>query len=129
MYIAYYKDIVKALSKIIRERLPEKTMVVSVSSAISQQLNRRYRRKDKAANVLSFWYSKEYGEIIVCPVVIRREARAQGHTYQYQMTWMIVHGTIHLSGLHHEKSHVAADRVNRLEQKILRTIFKKEAPN
>ena len=116
-------DIVKVVPSVLQKRLPKEIAVFELSASKSRALNRRYRKKDKAANVLSFWYSKEYGEIIVCPVVIRREARAQGHTYQYQMTWMILHGTIHLSGLHHEKSAAAAKKAEALEQKILGSLF------
>lgn len=112
-----------------RYELPVEISVVSISEKESRLLNRRYRKKHKPANVLSFLYGPEYGEIIVCPSLIRREARKQGHTYQYQMTWMIVHGTIHLSGLHHERSRAAAERVEKLEQKILRTVYKKKILN
>jgi probable rRNA maturation factor len=89
----------------------------------SASLNRAYRGKNKPANVLSFRYGKEYGEIIVCPAVIRREAQEQKRAFQYQMTWMILHGMIHLSGLHHEASAAAAKRVERLEQSILGILF------
>ncbi|OHA04337.1 MAG: rRNA maturation RNase YbeY [Candidatus Sungbacteria bacterium RIFCSPHIGHO2_02_FULL_52_23] len=117
------KHIVKKFPQAVRKKLPGEIAVVAVSEKESQALNRVYRKKNKAANVLSFWYSKEYGEIIVCPSLIRLHARAEGHTYQYQMTWMILHGTIHLSGLHHETSAGIARRIETLEQKILDSIF------
>lgn len=93
-----------------------------VSEKESARLNRAYRAKRTPANVLSFLYGKGYGEIIVCSSVIRREARAQKHSYKYQLAWMIVHGMIHLSGLHHEKSRMTAERVERLEKQILKKL-------
>lgn len=84
----------------------------------SRRLNHIYRGKDKATNILSFRYSKDYGEILVCPEVIRREAKAQGNTYKYQVTWMILHGMLHLAGLHHEKSLKTAKRVERIERDV-----------
>lgn len=117
------REIVKYLPQAVRKGLPVEIAVIEVSEKESKMLNRRYRKKHKSANVLSFLYGPEYGEIIVCPSVIRREARAQGHTYRYEMTWMIVHGTIHLSGLHHERSAAAARKAEALEQKILDAIF------
>ena len=117
------KNIVKLLPQAIRKGLPADIQIVEVSESESRRLNLIYRGKRKPANVLSFFYDKEYGEIIVCPALIRREAKAQGNSFEYQMTWMIVHGMIHLSGSHHEKSAVAAQQVSRLEQKILRTFF------
>lgn len=121
--LLFLKGIVKYLTQVVRRRLPVEISVVSVAEKESRLLNRRYRKKHKTANVLSFRYSKEYGEIIVCPSLIRREARKQKHTYRYQMTWMILHGTIHLSGLHHETSATTARRTEALEQKILDSIF------
>lgn len=162
--LSFSKRIVKYLPQTIRRRLPAEISVVSVSEKESRLLNRRYRGKNRAANVLSFLYpasetprgsskvlrqkksgkeggfdfagrhaidmdnrrfrggvyDKEYGEIIVCPAVIRAEARKQKHTFRYQMTWYIVHGMIHLSGLHHEKSRRTAERVERLEKQILK---------
>lgn len=121
--IAFSKEIVKNLPQAIAKRLPVEISVVSVSEKESAELNRRYREKDKTTNVLSFRYGKEYGEIIVCPAVVRREARRQKHTFRYQMTWMILHGMIHLSGLHHEQSPVAAKKTEAVEKRILDTIF------
>ena len=157
------KKIVKYLPRPVRRRLPAEISVVAVSEQESRRLNRRYRGKDKSANVLSFLYddtsvssprkrgSREqktgfpiklalgcdrvsgmtkqreklytYGEIIVCPSIVRAEAKAQRHTYQYQMTWMIVHGMIHLSGLHHEQSEKLAEQIERLERKLLESIY------
>ena len=86
-------------------------------------MNREYREKDKPTNVLSFFYSKEYGEILVCPEIIVREAKEQGNTQEFQMTWMIVHGMLHLAGVHHEKSARAEKEVEKMERKILKKLF------
>lgn len=119
----FSEKILKYLPLAVRKGLPVEISVVSVSEKESALINRIYRKKHKPANVLSFLYGPEYGEIIVCPSLIRREARKQGHTYQYQMTWMIMHGMIHLSGLHHEHSSAAAKQVAELEGGILEKYF------
>ena len=144
--LSFLDDVVKHFPLATKRRLPKEIVVVSVSARRSLALNREYRKKHTAANVLSFSYpalemdngksyapsvggfkggvySKEYGEIIVCPAIIRREARAEKHTYEYQMTWMVVHGMIHLSGLHHEKSEEEDRRVSRIEMRILNKLF------
>lgn len=121
--LSFSKRIVKHLPQAVRNGLPAEISVVSVSEKESAALNRRYRKKDKATNVLSFRYSKAYGEIIVCPPVIRSEAKKRGNVFHYQMTWRILHGMIHLSGLHHEKSEAAEKKFSRTEQKILARIF------
>ncbi len=117
--------IVKALPQAIRNGLPAEISVVSVSAQESWALNLRYRKKDKAANVLSFYYAKEYGEIIICPSLIRAEAKKENHSFEYQMTWMILHGMIHLSGLHHEQSVAVAKKTEALERNILQNLFQK----
>ncbi len=117
--ISFAKRIVKYLPQATRSRLPAEISIVPVSAKKSAALNRIYRNKRAPANVLSFLYGKEYGEIIVCPVVIRREAKKQDHSYRYQLAWMIVHGMIHLSGVHHEKFAAIAHRAERLEKQIL----------
>ena len=121
--LSFAKDIVKLLPQAIHSGLTADIWVAEVSEKEARRLNRLYRGKDKPANVLSFFYSKEYGEIIVCPAVIRREAKAEKHSFEYQMTWMILHGMIHLSGTHHEKSLALARRVENIEQEILEKLF------
>jgi len=110
------------LPRRISRKLPRRIAVIKVSEASAANLNRRYRLEQKPANVLSFRYGDGYGEILVCPAVIRREARAQNNSFEYQLTWMIMHGMIHLSGLHHEKSGAKAAETLRIEQRILNKI-------
>lgn len=114
----------KKLPLSLRKKLPSQIGIIGISPKVSRRLNKIYRGKDKATNVLSFFYSKKYAEILVCPAVVQREARAQKHSYKYQMTWMVLHGTLHLAGIHHERSKLSADRAEKLEQNILSKIFK-----
>jgi probable rRNA maturation factor len=127
--ISYYKYIVKYFPFSLKKQLPRKVAVVSISEKKSQALNKAYRKKDTPANVLSFLYGDDYGEILVCPAVIRREAKEQEHAYAYQMTWMILHGMIHLAGMHHERSKADAKRVENMERKILAQLFNQHRAN
>ena len=114
-----YKNIVKKFPSYLRRRLPKQILVVAISSSRLGQLNQQYRKENKPPDVLSFRYGKDYGEILVCPAVIRREAKKQGNSYKYQMTWMIVHGMLHLAEIHHEKSKISARKVEKIELEIL----------
>ena len=116
------KKIKRALPRQLKRRLPDKIGVVEVSKKESERLNRIYRNKNKPTNVLSFRYGPGYGEIVLCPALIRREAEASGNSYSCQMIWMILHGTIHLAGLHHEKSRRLDKKIAQLEKKILKKI-------
>lgn len=114
-----YKTLVKHFPKYLQKRLPKEVAVISISAKESQRLNRLYRKKNKPTNVLSFRYDSEYGEILLCPDIIKKEARAQGNSQKYQMTWMIVHGMMHLGGMLHEGNSAQGCRFIRLERQVL----------
>ena len=117
--MTYIKELVKLLPPPLQKRLPKTVSLITITSRESRRINRTYRKKDRATNVLSFYYDHSYGEILICPEVIRREAREQKNPYQYQYAWMIIHGVLHCAGMHHEKSKTLAKKVELLEQKIL----------
>ncbi len=123
--IANYKNLVKCFPKYIQKRLPPKVALIEISKEKSQELNRRYRKKNKPANVLSFRYGKDYGEILLCPEVIKKEAKLAGNSQKYQMTWMVIHAMLHLGGIHHERSGAMARKVEKLEEKILKQLERK----
>lgn len=112
----------KLLSKKTSSKLPREIGVVLLSTRESAKLNNIYRNKNEATNVLSFYYGPEYGEILICPEIVKKEAALQRNTQEFQMTLMIVHGMIHLAGIHHENSATINKRFVKLEQQILRTL-------
>lgn len=69
-----------------------------------RSLNRDYRGKDYATNVLSFIYSSApvQGDLVICAPVVAREAQEQGKTIEAHYAHLIVHGTLHLQGFDHE---------------------------
>ena len=74
-------------------------------------LNRSYRRKDYATNVLTFVFRDSApleGDIALCAPVITREARAQRKTVAAHYAHMIIHGLLHLQGYDHENDKDAA---------------------
>jgi len=74
-----------------------------VGPAESRALNRRYRKKDKPTNVLSFPYDDPglLGDIVICAAVVNREAREQGKRREAHWGHMVVHGVLHLLGFDH----------------------------
>ncbi|HET6720860.1 MAG TPA: rRNA maturation RNase YbeY [Rhodocyclaceae bacterium] len=89
-----------------------------------RQLNRDYRGKDYATNVLSFPYDVEpvvCGDLVIAPAVCCREASAQGKAAADHMAHLIVHGVLHLSGYDHENDQDAEVMENR-EREILATL-------
>ncbi len=115
------------LPRFLSRRLPVNIVVVKITRGLSRRLNRIYLGKKNPTNVLSFRYAPDYGEILICSEAIRREAKKQGNSYKYQVTWMILHGMLHLAGIHHEGSKKAAERAARIEHSILNRIAGKKA--
>lgn len=113
------KEIVNLFPKTVSRDIPKNVVILEVKPTESKRINRRYGGKNKPANVLSFLYGPEYGEIIICPALIRREAKKQRNSYEYQKKWMIAHGLLHLAGIHHEKSVRARKKFEQIEQTLL----------
>ena len=93
-----------------------------VGAAESRILNRRYRDRDYAANVLSFPYTVRrglmQGDIVLCAPVIAREALAQGKTVEAHLAHLMVHALLHLQGHDHLRQGDTA-RMEALEKKLL----------
>ena len=91
-----------------------------VAEAEGRRLNRRFRGKDRATNVLSFSYASRpaQGDLVICAPVVAREAHEQGKEAAEHHAHMLVHGLLHLAGFDHEKARDAA-RMEARERSIL----------
>lgn len=81
-----------------------------VARAEGRRLNREFRGKDYATNVLSFPYSDGAplaGDVVICAPVVASEAREQGKGIQAHYAHLVVHGLLHLQGLDHERAGAA----------------------
>ena len=77
-----------------------------VDTEEGQELNRDYRGKDYATNVLSFPYDTEplvMGDLVICPSVVAREAAEQNKPLDAHYAHLTVHGMLHLQGWDHEE--------------------------
>lgn len=76
-----------------------------VDAEEGQALNREYRKKDYATNVLTFDYTQEpvvSADLVLCAPVVAAEAKEQKKTLQAHYAHLIVHGTLHAQGWDHE---------------------------
>ena len=92
-----------------------------VDAEEGQTLNRDYRQKDYATNVLTFDYATEpvvMADLIICAPVIEREAQEQGKTLESHYAHMLVHGALHAQGWDHEDPE-EADAMEAREREIL----------
>ena len=92
-----------------------------VGAREARLLNRQYRGRDYATNVLTFIYSKQRpleGDIAICAPVVAREAHLRGVPREAHYAHLTVHGVLHLQGFDHERA-ADARRMEKLEVRIL----------
>ena len=97
-----------------------------VAESEARRLNREFRGKDRATNVLTFVFDDAArgtlaGDIVICAPVVAREARAQGKALEAHHAHLLVHGLLHLQGFDHEHEEDAG-RMERRERAILRRL-------
>lgn len=77
-----------------------------VGAAEGRRLNRDFRGRDYATNVLTFGYSAAptvHADIVLCVPVVRREAREQRKRFRDHLAHLVVHGVLHAHGYDHER--------------------------
>jgi probable rRNA maturation factor len=93
-----------------------------VDAEEGQALNRDYRGKDYATNVLTFDYETDpmvMADLVLCAPVVAREAAEQGKTLADHYAHLLVHGTLHAQGWDHETSEADAEEMEAREVEIL----------
>ena len=75
--------------------------VAFVGPRTSRKLNREYRGKDYATNVLSFPLDKKNGELVLCMEVITREHKKWNKNIFDFTGFLVIHGMLHLKGYSH----------------------------
>ena len=89
---------------------PGEIAVRIVDEDEGRRLNREFRGKDYATNVLTFDYTHEpvvAADLVLCAPVVEQEAQAAGITLQAHYAHLLVHGTLHAQGYDHETAQQA----------------------
>lgn len=113
--------------------MPELAIVLTGDVEV-RTLNRTWRHKDKATDVLSFsqiedaaegWAQMDnvaqpvWGDVVISYDTAQRQARAYRHSLAYEVRVLLVHGILHLLGYDHEQGGGEAERMRREEVRIL----------
>jgi probable rRNA maturation factor len=101
---------------------PGEIAVRIVGEAEGRDLNRQYRGKDYATNVLTFDYTREpvvSADLVLCGPVLEREAQAQRKPLEAHYAHLLVHGTLHAQGYDHETGERDALEMEALEILLL----------
>ncbi len=132
----------KAVAAALEAHLEKKGSLEAFVGMISQgemrRLNHDWRGKNRPANILS-WPQFEgrklaaavrksnprrplyIGDVVLCPDIVRREAKRQKKPARHHFTHLVVHGVLHLLGYDHVTPRKAA-RMEKLEKKILQSL-------
>ena len=96
-----------------------------------KELNKKYRQKDEATDILSFgsilknkpfyFFAEQRNfydrleEIIICPEIVKKNARQYNSTFKEELIRVLIHGILHLLGYDHEKSKKMAEEMRKKE--------------
>ena len=107
---------------------PDSFSVVLTSDARMRALNQRYRNRDSSTDVLSFPTSRKpmqrptngyWGDIVISAERAVRQARREPHGLYRELSWLILHGVLHLLGYDHETDRgEMVRRERRLRQRL-----------
>ena len=107
--------------------------IAFVRDAKMRELNRDYRGKDYATDVLSFGAGGEakdaggtagdlyLGDVVIATDTAARQARAANLTFEREVEELVIHGVLHLCGYDHETD---GGEMNRLEKRLRRRLLK-----
>lgn len=86
----------------------------------ARRLNKQFRGKNYPTDVLSFApiEPKSLGELVLCPEVLKAQAREQGHAYRNELIYMVLHGVLHLLGYDHERNDREAKKMFKLQEEV-----------
>ncbi len=102
------------------DRLNLELSIVFLDSAPAKKMNFQYRQKNYATDVLSFDgdFIEGMGELILCPEVLKKQSLQHDLSFQQELTYMLIHGVLHLLGYDHETSKKDAQRMFHIQDSV-----------
>jgi len=129
----------KIAERIIREEIKKEVdlSIALLGSGRMQEINKRYRGKNKVTDVLSFAEVKVQkekfkvgplkkiqglGEIVICLREVKKNAKRYGSNFGKELNRVLIHGLLHLLGYDHEKNEKEAEEIRKKEDYYLNQI-------
>ncbi|MBZ1356304.1 MAG: rRNA maturation RNase YbeY [Candidatus Nealsonbacteria bacterium] len=127
------RDFVKEVSFLVLDGIDKDDVsIVFSDSEFIKEINKKYRNKDKVTDVLSFpesvkgfkGVSSSLGEIIICPLQLKQQAKEQGVSFKEELARILIHGLLHLLGYDHEISKKEEIKMKEREEYFLSLVLR-----
>lgn len=115
----FFYKIVKKVLEGEKIKDDKELSIVLVGAGKMRELNKKYRKKNKATDVLAF----SYGEIVICAQEVRKNARKYKLTLKEELARVLIHGILHLSGYNHEAGGKEEKKMKKREKNYLSRIL------
>lgn len=108
------------------EKAKRELTLVFLDKKPAQKINKEFRGKDYATDVLSFdsMDPSSLGELVLCPEVLKKQAKEHGLSFQKELGYMLLHGILHLLGYDHETSEDDAKEMFNIQDTIFEKLTK-----
>jgi probable rRNA maturation factor len=108
----------------------EALSLLFVNDPAIRKFNQKYRKIDAPTDVLSFPQkgpalqpeSHLLGDIVISVETARRQAISLGHSLEREITFLLIHGILHLSGWDHDRSPQEAKKMYKKQRDLLKTV-------
>lgn len=108
--------------KHVRSQWKKKNLtVVFLNSSAAKKINLEFRKKNYATDVLSFAgvdVGSDLGELVLCPDVLKRQAKEHELSFRLELGYMLIHGVLHLLGYDHENNPQDAQQMFDLQDRL-----------
>lgn len=119
---SFFKKVLEKGMVILKLNKKLELSVNLVGEAKIKNLNKKYRKKDKSTDVLSFPLGDGNGDIFICLSIAKKEAKRENISIQAKLAQLTVHGFLHLLGYGHPDDSVGTPTLRRRGE----TMFKLE---
>jgi len=118
------EEFLKKVAKTVLKGENKKEAMLSVVLVVERrikELNKKYRGKNKATDVLSF--GEGLNEIVICYSEVKKNAKRYNSTFKKELTQVLIHGILHLLGYEHEKGEKEAKKMEKKQEYYLSQII------
>lgn len=112
------KKFLKRIAQIVFKKKKKDLSIALVGQARIKELNRKYRKRNRSTDVLSFDYGNS-AEVVICPTKVKENARKYGVSYKRELARSLIHSILHLLGYNHEESKKKAKKMEEKQQYYL----------